>query len=55
MKKIDIEKQMLTNRLRKKINESYIISDGKTKYRITESELKGVISEAVKNVLFKNI
>ena len=55
MKKNDIEKQMLANRLRKKINESYIISDGKTKYRITESELKGLISEAVKNVFNKKV
>lgn len=55
MKKSDIEKQMLANRLRKKINEKCIISDGQNRYSLNEGELKQMISEAVKNVFNKKI
>lgn len=58
MKKIEIEKRKLANRLRKKINESkkdieekVILSNGKDAYALNESELRGLIKEAVGNVL----
>lgn len=58
MKKSDIEKKMLANRLRKQISESkgneIIISKGNTSYSLNESELKSVIDEAVNNVLKRN-
>lgn len=58
MKKSDIEKKMLANRLRKQISESkekeIIISKGNTSYSLNESELKSVIDEAVNNVLKLN-
>lgn len=57
MKKSDIEKKMLANRLRKQISESkgneFIISKGNASYSLNESELKSVIDEAVNNVLKK--
>lgn len=55
MKKSEIEKRKLANRLRKKINENknnnIIISDGKVYYSLNESELRSLVSEAVKNVI----
>lgn len=58
MKKSEIEKRKLANRLRKKINESkkdieekVILSNGKDAYALNESELKSLIKEAVGNVL----
>jgi len=55
MKKSEIEKRKLANRLRKKINENkndnIIISDGKVYYSLNESELRNLVSEAVKNVI----
>lgn len=54
MKKSIIEKQLLANRLRKKINEDkneIILSDGKNSYSLNENELKSIIDEAVSNVL----
>ena len=57
MKKSIIEKQLLANRLRKKINEDkneIILSDGKNSYSLNENELKSIIDEAVSNVLKKN-
>lgn len=57
MKKSIIEKQLLANRLRKKINEDkneIILSDGKNSYSLNENELKSIIDEAVSNVLKRN-
>lgn len=55
MKKSEIEKRKLANRLRKKINENknnnIIISDGKVYYSLNENELRNLVSEAVKNVI----
>lgn len=55
MKKSEIEKRKLANRLRKKINENkndnIIISDGKVYYSLNESELRSLVNEAVKNVI----
>lgn len=55
MKKSEIEKRKLANRLRKKINENkndnIIIGDGKVYYSLNESELRNLVSEAVKNVI----
>ena len=57
MKKSIIEKQLLANRLRKKINEDkneIILSDGENSYSLNENELKSIIDEAVSNVLKRN-
>lgn len=57
MKKSIIEKQLLANRLRKKINEDkneIILSDGKNSYSLNENELKSIIDEALSNVLKRN-
>lgn len=55
MKKSEIEKRKLANRLRKKINENksnnIIISNGKVYYSLNESELRSLVNEAVKNVI----
>lgn len=53
MKKSEIEKRMLAKRLRNKMNENYILTNGNEKYSLTESVLKKIINEAVKNVLNK--
>lgn len=53
MKKSEIEKRMLAKRLRNKMNENYILTNGNEKYSLTESGLKKIINEAVKNVLNK--
>ena len=54
MKKNDIEKKMLASRLRNKLNEKYILSNGVVKYSLNENELKNIINEAIKNVFSKN-
>nr|DAX62870.1 MAG TPA: hypothetical protein [Caudoviricetes sp.] len=54
MKKNDIEKKMLASRLRNKLNEKYILSNGVEKYSLNENELKNIINEAIKNVFSKN-
>lgn len=57
MKKSLIEKMMLANRLRKKINEEkkITISNGIDTYNLTENEFKGLVTEAVNNVIKKKI
>ena len=54
MKKNDIEKKMLASRLRNKLNEKYILSNGDVKYSLNENGLKNIINEAIKNVFSKN-
>lgn len=45
-------KESLKERLRNKINENRVtISDGRTKYSLTENELREVINEAIKNAI----
>ena len=56
MKKSIIEKMMLRNRLRKKMNENkasneILLVNGRQSYSLNENELKSVIDEAVNNVL----
>lgn len=57
MKKSLIEKMMLANRLRKKMNEEkkITISNGIDTYNLTENEFKGLVTEAVNNVIKKKI
>lgn len=59
MKKSIIEKMMLRNRLRKKMNENkasneILLVNGRQSYSLNENELKSVIDEAVTNVLKLN-
>lgn len=59
MKKSDIEKKMLANRLRNRIAEAksneITINKGNITYSLNENELRSVIDEAVNNVLNKKV